>query len=89
MEEDVDVTDIESDEGVVTVFTPNTEYGKARLALVEAFENLDLDVDEIQFIPQSLTTLEGEEDITHFRQLVDLLEDLDDVQRVYHNVDLA
>ena len=83
---DVDVTDIESEAGEVTVFTPHTEYGKARTALTEAFEGLEFDVDEIQFVPQTMTEL-GEEDTATFEKLVDMLEDLDDVQNVYHNVE--
>ncbi|HEY7885125.1 MAG TPA: YebC/PmpR family DNA-binding transcriptional regulator [Cellvibrionaceae bacterium] len=83
---DVDVTDIESEAGEVTVFTPHTEYGKARTALTEAFEGLDFEVDEIQFVPQTMTEL-GEEDAATFEKLVAMLEDLDDVQNVYHNVE--
>ncbi|MAX54767.1 MAG: YebC/PmpR family DNA-binding transcriptional regulator [Alcanivoracaceae bacterium] len=87
MEADVDVTDIENEDGVLTVFTPNTEFAKARQALTEAFEGIDFDVEEIQFIPHAYTTVEGEE-----RELFDkflaMLNDLDDVQNVYHNVEL-
>ncbi|RJG20276.1 YebC/PmpR family DNA-binding transcriptional regulator [Alcanivorax profundi] len=87
MEADVDVTDIENENGVLTVFTPNTEFAKARQALTEAFEGIDFDVEEIQFIPHAYTTVDGEE-----RELFDkflaMLNDLDDVQNVYHNVEL-
>src|SRR5690554_1491246 len=34
MEADVDVSDIELEDGVMTVFTPNTEYARARQALL-------------------------------------------------------
>ncbi|MGB2064720.1 putative transcriptional regulatory protein YeeN [Marinomonas gallaica] len=86
LEADVDVTDIEYDEGKVTVFTPNTEYGKARHAIIESFGNVDFDVDEIQFIPQMTTEISGEE-VEQFERFLDLLNDLDDVQRVYHNAE--
>ena len=43
-------------------------------------------MDEIQFIPQNPTTIVGD-DISVFEQLLELLEDLDDVQRVYHNAE--
>ncbi len=36
MEHDVDVTDIESEDGKVTVFAPNTEYFKTKQALLDA-----------------------------------------------------
>jgi len=82
---DVDVTDIECENGEITVFAPNTEYGKARNALTDAFEGLDFEVDEIQFVPQVVTEL-SEDDAATFEKLVALLEDLDDVQTVHHNV---
>ena len=88
MDADVDVTDIESEDGMLTVFTPNTEYAKARQALAGAFEAVDFEVDEIQFIPQSFTTVSGD-DRELFDKFLAMLNDLDDVQNVYHNVDLA
>ncbi|MBQ7339703.1 MAG: YebC/PmpR family DNA-binding transcriptional regulator [Clostridia bacterium] len=42
---------------------------------------------QIQMLPQSKITLEGDE-LAKFNRLIDALEDLDDVQNVYHNVDL-
>jgi YebC/PmpR family DNA-binding regulatory protein len=84
MEADVDVTDIESEEGKITVFTPNTEYGKAKAALTGGLEVSEFDIDEIQFVPQTTTDIAGD-DIEMFEKLVDMLDDLDDVQRVYHN----
>ncbi|MFD1384820.1 YebC/PmpR family DNA-binding transcriptional regulator [Rhodanobacter aciditrophus] len=87
LEADVDVSDIESDdEGKVTVFTPNTEYGKARQAILDAFGEIEFDVDEIQFVPQMTTEISGE-DVEQFERFLDLLNDLDDVQRVYHNAE--
>ncbi len=85
---DVDVTDIESEDGVITVFTPNTEYGKAKTALTEELgDDQDFDTDEIQFVPQSTSPVVGE-DIEQFQMFMDMLEDLDDVQRVFHNAEL-
>ena len=42
---------------------------------------------QIEMVPQSKITLSGD-DLAKFQRLVDALEDLDDVQNVYHNVDL-
>ena len=42
---------------------------------------------EVTMVPQNKITLEGE-DLAKFERLIDALEDLDDVQDVYHNVDL-
>lgn len=84
---DVDVTDIEQEDGMITVFTPHTEYAKARQALRDSFPEVDFETDEIQFLPQ--TTIElGEEDLAMFEKFTDMLNELDDVQAIHHNVEL-
>jgi len=88
MEADVDVTDIENEDGTLTVFAPNTDYFKAKTALLNCCGEIDFEVDEIQFIPQSYTTVSGD-DIALFEKFLAMLNDLDDVQQVYHNVDLS
>jgi YebC/PmpR family DNA-binding regulatory protein len=84
---DVDVTDIECDNGKITVFAPHTEYFKAKQAISEAFEGIEFDVDEIQFIPQNTTEVTGD-DVEMFEKFLDMLNELDDVQNVYHNAEL-
>ncbi|MDD2739062.1 MAG: YebC/PmpR family DNA-binding transcriptional regulator [Methylomonas lenta] len=81
---DVDVTDIESDAGKVTVFTPHADYFKAKQALLDAFGEIDFDVDEIQFLAKSATPISGD-DVVLFEKFLDMLSELDDVQNVYHD----
>ena len=81
---DVDVSDIESEDGKVTVFAPHTDYFKARQAILDAFGAVDFEVDDIQFVPQSTAPL-GAEDQEALEKFVDMLDYLEDVQNVYHN----
>ena len=81
---DVDVADIECDDGKITVFAPHTEYYKATQALLDAFDGLEFEVDDIQFVPQTSVAL-GEEDQSVLENLVDMLDYLEDVQNVFHN----
>ena len=81
---DVDVLEVESEDEMITVTAPNTEFAKARNALTEAFEGIDFEVDEIQFVPKGETVLEGD-DIVLFEKLLDLLNACDDVQNIYHD----
>lgn len=83
---DVDVTDIECDDGKVTVFAPHTEYFKAKQALLDVFPGLEFEVDDIQFVAQTSAELGAEEQAV-LDNLVDMLEYLEDVQNVYHNVE--
>lgn len=87
MEGDVDVTDIECEEGMITVFAPHTEFFKAKQALTDAFGELDFEVAEIQFVPQTTAPI-AEGDREMFDKLIDMLNDVDDVQNVYHNAEL-
>ena len=86
MEGEVDVTDIENENDTITVFAPHTEYAKAKQALAAAFGDIEFEVDEIQFIPQTYVQLTGD-DVALFDKFLTLLEDVDDVQNVYHNVE--
>ena len=84
MSADVDVSDIESEEGRITVFAPNTEYFKAKQALLDAFEGIEFEVDDIQFVPQASVSL-SEQEQEVMDNLIDMLDYLEDVQNVYHN----
>ncbi|MDO8845110.1 MAG: YebC/PmpR family DNA-binding transcriptional regulator [Methylicorpusculum sp.] len=83
---DVDVIDIETDAGKITVFTPQADYFKAKQALTDALGEIDYDVDEIQFLPKGTTPLTGD-DVAMFEKFLDMLNELDDVQNVFHDAE--
>jgi YebC/PmpR family DNA-binding regulatory protein len=84
---DVAVEEVESKEGSITVFAPPTEFYKAKTALLEALPGLELEVQEITFLPQTSKILSGE-DLATFEKFLGMLNDCDDVQEIYHNVSL-
>lgn len=86
LSEDVDVTDVENEDGRITVFVPNTEYNKAKQALINAFGEIDFEVDEIQFVPKGSTPISGD-DVATMEKFLDLLNDVEDVQNVYHDAE--
>jgi YebC/PmpR family DNA-binding regulatory protein len=81
---EVDVNDVECENGQVTVFAPATEFFKAKQALLEAVPGVELEVDEITFVPQSRTEISAE-DLQLFEKFINMLNDCDDVQDIYHN----
>lgn len=87
MEADVDVRDIlEEDDSVIVYAEPDQFH-----AVQEAFKNAGVEeftVAELTMLAQSEVTL-PEDAKEQFEQLIDALEDLEDVQQVYHNVDLG
>jgi YebC/PmpR family DNA-binding regulatory protein len=84
---DVDVTDVENEDGVITVYVPPTEFNKAHGALVEAIPAVHFDMEEITFLPQSMHAVTGD-DVALFDKFIEMLNDCDDVQDVFHNAEL-
>jgi YebC/PmpR family DNA-binding regulatory protein len=84
---DVDVTDVESENGQVTVFAPASEFFKAKTVLQESVPGIVLEVDEISFVPQSQKEISSD-DLPMFEKFINMLNDCDDVQDVYHNASL-
>lgn len=87
MEADVDVRDIlEEDDSVIVYAEPDQFH-----AVQEAFKNAGVEeftVAELTMLAQNEVEL-LEDAKAQFEKLIDVLEDLEDVQQVYHNVDLG
>src|ERR1041384_566894 len=84
---DIAVEEVENKDGTITVFAPPVEFYKAKTALLEAFPGLELEVQEITFLPQATKVLSGD-DLASFEKFLGMLNDCDDVQEIYHNVAL-
>jgi YebC/PmpR family DNA-binding regulatory protein len=87
MEADLDVRDvIEEDEAVIVYAEPDQFH-----AVQEVFKNAgitEFSVAELTMLAQNDLTLPEDAQV-QFEKLIDALEDLEDVQQVYHNVDLG
>ena len=86
MEADIDVRDIFEEDGSVVVYAEPDQFHAVQEALKAAGIE-EFNVAELTMLPQSEVKLDAEAQ-EQFEKLIDVLEDLDDVQRVYHNVDL-
>ena len=84
---DVDVTDVEVEDGKVTVTAPYTEFGAVKTALEEAYDGIDFDTQEISWEPQTMAQVSGD-DVAVFEKFMNMLNDCEDVQDVYHNADI-
>lgn len=81
---DVGAEDVEFDEGLVTVTTEMTDFGNVQKKLEEmAIEPKEAG---LQRIPVTTKEIDPKHFPT-FMKLIDLLEDDDDVQQVYHNLE--
>jgi YebC/PmpR family DNA-binding regulatory protein len=84
---DVNVSDIENENGQITVYAPHTEFFKAKNSLSDAIPGIQFDMEEITFLPQTTTRVSGE-DVALFDKFMELLNDCDDVQEIYHNAEI-
>lgn len=87
MEEDVDIKDIVQEDDTVIVYAEPEQFH----AVQEAFKNVgvtEFSVAELTMLAQNDVSI-PELDKEQLEKLIDVLEDLEDVQQVYHNVDLA
>jgi len=76
---------LSGDDGSVEVLTAPGEFEAVRNALQAA--GLQPELAEVTLRPENTIGLEGD-DATRMQKLLDVLEDLDDVQEVYHNAEL-
>ncbi|MEK5164695.1 YebC/PmpR family DNA-binding transcriptional regulator [Paenibacillus sp. FSL R5-0527] len=85
MEADVEVRDIVEEDDSVIVYSEPDQFH----AVQEALKNVgitEFTVAELTMLPQNYVTLPKEAE-AQFEKLIDALEDLEDVQQVYHNVE--
>ena len=79
--------DIITEEDGFEVVTAPEDFNAVRDALVEkGYEFVSAD---IKLIPQTTTVLDNEGQVKSMEKLIDLLEDDDDVQNVYHNWEIT
>lgn len=86
MENDIDVRDVADEEGLTIVYAEPDQFAQVQDTLKEFGVN-EFKVAEFEMLPQSDVAL-SDEDQEVFEKLVDALEDLEDVQNVFHNVEL-
>lgn len=87
LESDVDVRDIVEEDEAVIVYAGPEQFNAVQQAFKQAGIT-EFTVAEITMLAQNDVTL-SEDVQAQFEKLIDALEDLEDVQQVYHNVDLS
>lgn len=83
---DVDITDMEDENGTIMIYGEPTDLNKIKEAVLSVKE-VTFDIDEIAMLPKDKIKLDGE-DLEVFNKLVTMLDEVDDVNHVYHNVEL-
>ena len=84
IENDIDIKDIEEDDGVVIYAEPSDLF-RIKEAIAKALPTVTFDMDEITTLAKDKVELAGE-DLEIFNKTLSMLDDVEDVIRVYHNV---
>jgi transcriptional/translational regulatory protein YebC/TACO1 len=83
---DANASEIVLEDGIFTVYVPFESFGEMQRKL----ESLGIEAESagLQQIPKERTSLDLEAS-KKVMKLIEMLEDLDDVQQVYHNLELT
>ena len=76
---------VTGDDGAIEVLTPPAAFEQVKNALSAA--GLNVELAEVTFRPENTIEIEGD-DAVKMQKILDVLEDLDDVQEIYHNAAL-
>ena len=79
--------DIEVEDNIVTLYGNPQDLFKIKNAISAYKPDITFDLDELTTIAKETITLAGE-DLEQFKKLLQLLDDVEDVQNVYHNVEI-
>ena len=87
MEADVDVRDIMEEDDAVIIYAEPDQFHAVQEACKQAGIT-EFTVAELTMVAQNDVTLDADAQ-AQFEKMIDAIEDLEDVQKVYHNVDLG
>ena len=87
IENDIDIEDIETENDEVIIYCNPSDLFNVKEAINKAVPNITFDIDEITYIAKDKIKLSGEDKET-FDKLRTMLDEIEDVQHVYHNVEL-
>ena len=83
----IEIVDLEKENDLIVVSCNPTDIHKIKDTLETFINNIDYEIDEVGWYAKDKITLEGE-DKELFLRLYNLLDDIEDVTDIYHNVEL-
>ena len=87
LENGIEPVDFEMEDGEVVITLNPSDHNKAKDVLEKLIPGVEYELDEEGMYAKDKVTLEGE-DLELFQRLIGLLDDIDDVTDIYHNVNL-
>ena len=87
LNEGIDIIDFEDEDGFITITTQPNNHNKVADTVEKILPNVSYEINQIGLYPKEKVTLEGE-DLETFNKLYNMLDQIDDVSEIYHNVNL-
>ena len=87
IEKGADFVDMELDDDMIIVYGNPQNLYQIKDAITSKLSGVEFDIDEISYIPKEKITLSADDKLI-FERILTLLDDVEDVQNVYHNVEL-
>ncbi len=87
LDEGIEIMDLESEDGEVIITAKPSDASSIKDYLEKTIDNIEYTLDEVGWYAKEKCSLEGE-DLEVFQKLLSLLDNIDDVTEVYHNVNL-
>ena len=85
--EGIEFIDFENENGTLTISVNPKDQHKLKDVLEKIMPNISYEYDETGYYPKEKVTLTGE-DLEEFQKLIRLLNEVEDVTNVYHNINL-
>ncbi|MDD3187030.1 MAG: YebC/PmpR family DNA-binding transcriptional regulator [Bacilli bacterium] len=87
IEEGIEIIDIELDDDNVIIYGSPTDLYAIKETIYKKFNITNFEIEEISMLPKDKINLDGE-NLEDFTKLLSMLDDIEDVSQVYHNVNL-
>lgn len=87
IEAGLDIEDIETEDDMVVIYGSPKDSHALKEAIEKIKPNIEFEIDEIAMLPKDKIDLSGE-DLELFNRLITMLDDVDDANHIYHNVNL-
>ncbi len=85
LEEGIEPIDFEEEIGELTISVNPNDINKTKDVIEKVIGEVDYDIDEVGMYPKNKVELQGE-DLEVFDKLYKMLDEIDDVTEIYHNV---
>ena len=87
IENDIDIEDIEQENDLIYIYGAPQDLNKIKESIIKKLPNTEFEIDEISYLPKEKIIL-SREDKDVFDKVLLMLDDVEDVNQIYHNVEI-